>query len=160
MILSNSIPILNKMRYSFKSSIISKFCYRNMQSLINQLHIQSNIQNLNLHAIPVTQGGNIILNLQSLSYCKILITTFWQDHCELYGRAEIPIHLKAEINQITNSCNITTTDEHLMKSVTLNSEEVVIKLVIPEICNVSVMANHVNFILKNKVCRISLNHFL
>lgn len=108
----------------------------------------------------VQQGGSLLIELSRVDKSVVEITTAWQDHCDVeydynsddwkrFG-LEFTENLKTQKLTITATVPDTVTDVE-------SSPIKCLKLVLPEMLNVSIIAHHLDLRVKNKV-RLAENH--
>lgn len=100
------------------------------------------------------QGGSLLIELSRVDKSVVEITTAWQNHCDVeydYNAddwknfdLQFDENLKAQKLTITASVpeNVTTVEPSPIKC---------LKLVLPEMMNVSIIAHHLDLSVKNKV---------
>lgn len=120
----------------------------------SSLSVTRNFSEIVKKSFNVQQGGSLLLELSRVDKSVVEITTAWQDHCDVeydynsdawkrFG-LDITENLKTQKLTITATVPDTVTDVE-------PSPIKCLKLVLPEMLNVSIIAHHLDLRVKNKV---------
>jgi hypothetical protein len=120
----------------------------------SSLSVTRNFSEIVKKTFSVQQGGSLLIELSRVDKSVIEITTAWQDHCDVeydYNSDDWKnFGLEFNENLKTQKLTITATVPETVTDVEPSPIKC-LKLVLPEMLNVSIIAHHLDLRVKNKV---------
>ena len=117
--------------------------------LHNQFRIFQKLQfnrRFSSNILHVSQGGTFSIDCSKVKRSVILIEAKWQDHSELKFSENFKV-IQHDKDNNNNKCDIVAHSD---------IDEAELTLQIPEICNLTIKANELTLIMKNKVRKFNL----
>ena len=105
-------------------------------------------------SFSVQQGGSLLIDFYKSDKAVIEIKTAWQDHCDIeYDCDEAAWNgFKLEIKEDLDTQKLTITASPPKECEELKASPIkLLKLTLPEMLNVSIIAHHLDLRVKNKV---------
>jgi hypothetical protein len=110
------------------------------------------LQKQSLHVYQtqhVKQGGRLTLELSDLPYCRVHISSRWQDHCDLHWDGDYALSFHEDVGSGTGgSLTVTATDPSGTGG---GSKKSVIEIFVPEYLDISIEGNELDLRMKSKI---------